>query len=354
MKFNREKTVIFWQFAFWVLFVLAGALIFSYQGTFPYYFYLVNFLIILPVYAGYSYLVVRLLIPRMLIPGRIPFFILSSITLLILFSALRLILNHFVFYRYFLPVEFRPVSWFSGEQLAVSSFWILIPFMFFIAVYYYFNWQKAEKDKELMRRKGLEVELQTLKAQLNPHFLINTLNNLYLLVLNKSDSAPALLEKIASLFRYMLYECTVPAVTLQKEIDLIRDYIELEKLRHEQEMQVNFTVKGKIDSIRIPPMLFFPLVENCFKHGTGPDVDKPGINISLDVRDDRVEFFSENRKPEITRGGARDGGVGLSNIVKRLQLLYPERHTFVTTEKMYSYSIRVTIAGMPENLSYPL
>ncbi len=352
MRITKYNLYIFWQLAFWLIFVLAGALIFSYQGTFPYYFYLVNFLLILPVYAGFSYIVVRILIPRMLIPGRIPLFIITSLLLLFIFSAFRLLLNHFVFYRFFLPVEFRPDSWFSTEHLAVSGFWILIPFMFFIAVYYFVNWQNAEKEKELMRRKGLEVELQTLKAQLNPHFLINTLNNLYMLVLNKSDNAPALLEKIAALFRYMLYECTVPTVTLQKEIALIRDYIELEKLRHVEEMEVRFTVDGSVDGTRIPPMLFFPLVENCFKHGTGTDVEDPGIDIRISVKDNIIEFHSENRKPEITRGGARDGGVGLSNIVKRLQLLYPDRHSFETTEKMYTFSVRVIVSGMPENIIY--
>ncbi|MFZ5938945.1 MAG: sensor histidine kinase [Bacteroidota bacterium] len=351
MKINRKNLQIIWQIAFWLMFVLAGALIFSYQGTFPYYFYLVNFIVILPVYAGFNYLVVRVLIPRMLLPGRVPLFILTGIISMILFSAMRLLLNHFIFYGFFLPLEFRPSSWFTADKMMLSAFWILIPCVFFIAIHYFIHWQEAEKEKERMRRRGLEVELQTLKAQLNPHFLINTLNNLYLLVLNKSDSAPALLEKIASLFRYMLYECTVPAVTLRQEIGLIEDYIALEKLRHEEQIRVALEVSGDTGSTKIPPMLFFPLVENCFKHGTGPDVEEPSISIRIAVKNNTVEFASENRKPEIIRGGSKGGGVGLSNIAKRLQLLYPGRHTFITTEKMYTFSIRVSVTGSPENVA---
>jgi len=352
MRISSKNLRLFWQLAFWLLFVLTGALIFSYQGTFPYYFYLVNFILILPVYAGFSYLVIKILIPRLLLKDRLPLFILSGLTGIILFSAIRLVMNQYIFFRFFLPVEFRPAAWFTAEQLMVSAFWLLIPCVFFISVNYFISWQEAEKEKEQMRRKGLEVELQTLKAQLNPHFLINTLNNLYLLVLNKSENAPALLEKIASLFRYMLYECTVPAVSLRQEITLIEDYIALERLRHQEDIKVLLDVSGDTGSVRIPPMLFFPLVENCFKHGTGPDVDRPEIKIRILVKEDAVEFVSENRKPEILRSGAKEGGVGLSNIVKRLQLLYPERHTFVTTERMYTYSIRVTVTGTPENIVY--
>lgn len=186
---------------------------------------------------------------------------------------------------------------------------------------YWFADQK--QNQELMQQK-LESELKFLKSQIHPHFLFNTLNNLYALTLDKSDKAPEVVVKLSDLLSYMLYECNVPRVPLDKEINLLKDYLDLEKIRYQSELKVNFDVQGRVNGKMIAPLLLIPFIENGFKHGLSKQIEKPWINILLEVEDFRLTFKVENNKPLVEKAdeAGYTEGIGLKNVKRRLDLIY--------------------------------
>jgi two-component sensor histidine kinase len=187
----------------------------------------------------------------------------------------------------------------------------------------WFETQKLKTELQLEKQSG---ELALLRSQVNPHFLFNTLNNIYSLVYKKSEDAPEAVMRMSSIMRYMLYDATTDRVPLEKEIEYLKSFIELEKLRVRHKDVVELTVSGEVEGRTIAPMLLIPFVENAFKHGAKTQAT-PAIRIELTVGPDQVRFEVSNH----VRTGAnvtRDevGGIGLNNIRRRLNLLYPGKH----------------------------
>jgi len=182
---------------------------------------------------------------------------------------------------------------------------------------------KLAKDSFVRRQQEKEAELKLLKAQLNPHFLFNTLNNLYGLSVIKSDKLPDLMLKLSDLLRYSLYETSSVLVPLEKEIKYLENYISLEKIRLEDKTEIIFEVSGNVSTIKIAPMLFIVFVENAFKHGNFKNPKTRGI-IHLFSEKDKLIFHSKNEISNQNKD--RVGGIGLENIKKRLELIYGENH----------------------------
>ena len=184
------------------------------------------------------------------------------------------------------------------------------------------------KQKELIATTNkiyLENELKYLRSQIQPHFFFNTLNNLYSLAIDKSDKAPDLILKLSDLMKYFLYETGKEFQKLEKEINYIKDYIEIEKLRYKDSLNVSFNIEGEIKNKKIRPLLLIPLVENAFKHGVRGCTSDCYITIHLKVEKSMLTFKIENpiAKTE-KRLKEQIGGIGLSNIKKRLELNYGE------------------------------
>lgn len=177
------------------------------------------------------------------------------------------------------------------------------------------------KDKE---KQFLETELNFLKSQIQPHFFFNTLNNLYSLTLQKSDKAPEVVLKLSELMSYMLYESNTPTVGLPEEINYLRNYIDLEKLRFGNRLVIDFEVCGDPDGLRIPPLLLILFVENSFKHGVRNNIGKTEINACLKIEKDFISFRIEN--PVSISDLPSSGGIGLKNVKRRLELLYGDRY----------------------------
>ncbi len=207
------------------------------------------------------------------------------------------------------------------------------------------EWVKYQREKKKLEKEKLHSELKFLKSQINPHFLFNTLNNVYSLALVKSDKTPDVILKLSEILRYMLYECNVPKVLLSKEISYIKNYLALERLRQREDVIINFNIEGKISNEMISPLLFTPFLENAFKHGINKVIEKAYVNVLLKLKGDRVLFVVENVKPEFTQEDFRkkQGGIGLSNVKKRLKLLYPNRYTLEIENTKFSYKIELTI-----------
>lgn len=175
------------------------------------------------------------------------------------------------------------------------------------------------------KQAALEAELNALKAQVHPHFLFNTLNNLYALSLNQSPKSPQIILGLSGLLRYMLYECNTDKVLLEREVFMMQQYIKLEKLRYEDRIDISFNINGNLKDKLIAPLLILPFIENAFKHGTSEKTGQVWINIDITVKGESFKLKVANSKPEkkITAGENNEGHIGLKNAVKRLDLLYP-------------------------------
>ncbi len=207
------------------------------------------------------------------------------------------------------------------------------------------DWYRHMRDRQVLATEQMQSELRFLKSQINPHFLFNTLNNLYALTLKKDDKAPDIVLKLSEMMRYMLYECNEKQVLLAKEVSYIHNYLELERLRQGRNVEIRFDVKGHIGDQRIAPLLFIPFVENCFKHGLGQHIEKGFVHIALQLDGQHVEFFVENSKaPALPRQRhPRSGGIGLANVRRRLDLLYPGAYSLDIHDNPDTYTVRLKI-----------
>ena len=178
----------------------------------------------------------------------------------------------------------------------------------------------AEREKQLVEEK-LQSELRFLRAQTNPHFLFNTLNNLYHLARKHSDSTPDAILKLSGMMRFMLYECTAPRIRLSQEVAVIRDYLDLERLRYGSRLDLGFQVDVDDEGQLIAPLLLLPFVENAFKHGASENRGNTWVRIFLLLENGALSFQVENAK-DPSEGIAADG-IGLKNVKRQLELLYP-------------------------------
>jgi LytS/YehU family sensor histidine kinase len=179
------------------------------------------------------------------------------------------------------------------------------------------QWLQSEKEK-------VTAQLQVLKAQLHPHFLFNTLNNIYAFSLYNSPKTPQMILKLSSLLSYMLYDCKAEEVLLEKEVAVMKDYIGLEQERYGDKIDISVNIEGDILDKFISPLLILPFLENAFKHGTSEQLEKPWLSVNIAVRDYQLKCKVVNSKNETVP--FRQDGVGIENIKKRLQYLYPGQH----------------------------
>ena len=208
------------------------------------------------------------------------------------------------------------------------------------------DWVRHLREKQELQTQTMQSELRFLKSQINPHFLFNTLNNLYALTLKKSDKAPEIVIKLSEMMRYMLYECNEKRVLLSKEVNYLRNYLDLERLRQGKNVEINFSVDGEVSDQKIAPLMFIPFLENSFKHGLNNHISKGFVNINLNVEDNIVNLFIENSKPEtlpIRDNQRKSGGIGLVNVRRRLNLLYPNQYELNIGDNPTTYAVNLQI-----------
>lgn len=195
------------------------------------------------------------------------------------------------------------------------------------AISLYRKHYKTREREQVLHQEKLASELKFLRQQTNPHFLFNTLNNLYGLARRESPTTAQALLQLSKLMRYMLYDASVQLIALQKEIEILYDYIGLEKLRYGSRLKIALEIEGDIDDKKIAPLLLLPLVENAFKHGAGESTQNPCIHITLSCRDSNLYFKVVNSVEQVKR--QEHEGIGLSNLKRQLALQYPD-HRFQT------------------------
>ena len=207
------------------------------------------------------------------------------------------------------------------------------------------DWVRYLREKQELQTQTMQSELRFLKSQINPHFLFNTLNNLYALTLKKSDKAPEIVIKLSEMMRYMLYECNEKSVLLSKEVNYLKNYLDLERLRQGKNVEIRFDIKGNIGDLQIAPLMFIPFLENSFKHGLNNHISKGFVDIRLNVEEKNIHFYIENSKPDSLpiQDHRRSGGIGLVNIHRRLNLLYPNQYQLEIDDNPNSYAVNLQI-----------
>jgi two-component system LytT family sensor kinase len=198
------------------------------------------------------------------------------------------------------------------------------------------------KVKEELNKKNYEMELALIKNQINPHFLFNTLNNIDVMITKDAAKASVYLNKLSDIMRFMLYETKAESIPLSKELTYIEKYVELQKIRTSNSSYVNYKINGDADDLMIAPMLFIPFIENAFKHTEDKKLED-AININIHITKEKIIFDCENRFIEESQNKADINGLGNELIKKRLELLYPKRHTLEVNTKGQVYSVRLTI-----------
>lgn len=238
--------------------------------------------------------------------------------------------------------DFSSVNEVLQNQMAYSTGSVFL----FGIVRHAYNYQQLKQAAQQLRIQKQEAELNYLKSQTNPHFLFNTLNNIYALTRDKSDRAPESVLRLSKILRFMLYEAGGNYISIEQELKIIDDYIALEKLRYDDTLQVDFNYNVEDKGQSLPPLLLMPLVENAFKHGVSETRHRPFVNVHLSVAQRRLVFVVKNSTGDDPEERRVKENIGLSNLRRQLQLLYTDYHLAVQQETpVFVATLKINLAS---------
>ncbi|MBT1703625.1 sensor histidine kinase [Chryseosolibacter indicus] len=227
----------------------------------------------------------------------------------------------------------------------VSTLWDTLSFLIFTGmIRFTLDWFDLENKKKQLENEKLVAELNYLKAQINPHFLFNTLHNLNYLVYSGSKKSTEVIIKLSNIMRYMIYDANRDKVPLKKEIEYMNDYVLLESIRLNEVFKITFDIKGNVHEQEISPLIMITFLENAFKHGVSDQEKDCWINVSLHVTDTSIEYKVSNKKINNSIQHKLKSGFGLENVKKRLQLSYPDAHDLkiIDADSVYQVSLTLT------------
>lgn len=207
-------------------------------------------------------------------------------------------------------------------------------------------WYVKEQQNLELQKQNIAAQLNVLKAQVHPHFLFNTLNNIYAHTQTAAPSAAKLVLGLSDLLRHILYECNQESVPLQKELKLLHDYILLEKVRYDDRLDITVDIPDQTDGYFIAPLLLLPFIENCFKHGTSAMIEQPWIHLAITVHENKLNMKLVNGK---SPASGTNAGIGIVNVKQRLDLLYPGRYTLqlFNEETMFIVNLKLELERAP-------
>ena len=275
--------------------------------------------LVLPFYILYS----RIIVPKFLFAKRYYAFGLISIVFLILVHTILFLLNNIALT--IVPDESKHFFYNTYNTIIREIAWILINSCLAIAIAYLKSKLDEEDAVDALKKENIFYKLRYFRTQLNPHFLFNTLNSIYSLSLNKTDKTPEVVIRLSDIMRFLIYECNEEKIQLNKEIEFIRNYIEIEKIRYDADIQ--FSVEGNTDGVMIEPFLFISFIENGFKHAIDNSFAKPFIYITLKIEPDQITLnVINNTSLELEAQSKKIQGKGLQNSKSILELLYPHSY----------------------------
>jgi LytS/YehU family sensor histidine kinase len=251
--------------------------------------------------------------------------------------------NYYIIYPLYFPQALK-MPLFSWGKLLVE-FVNLYVITGLYALYYFIRyWYEERQRVQDLLQQNTRAELDLLKAQVQPHFVFNTLNNIYATAWKTSPETATLIAHLSGFLDYNLYHTSRDKVALTAEIDYIKHYIELQKNRYGSKVDASVNVFGNINDLQIAPLLLLPLVENCFKHGVGDSIIKGWVRIDVSREAEKFSVMIENSRDEVTEQVKPNmGGIGLANVRKRLGLIYPHQHDLKIIEGLNSYLVILKI-----------
>jgi two-component system, LytTR family, sensor histidine kinase AlgZ len=265
---------------------------------------------------------VYMAVPRLLLKGKVWQFL-----VLVLFWAVAGVYinagyRSFVYVpvQQFIGFSYIPVKGFQPHSYLCMTTSIASPMI----IKFFKLWTIRQKAWMLAQQEKISAQLQFLKAQLHPRFLLNTLNNIYSFALHNSPKTPQMVLRLSSLLSYILYDCKAEEVLLEKEVEMMKNYIELEKERYGEKIDISINIEGDIQDKYISPLLMLPFLENAFKHGTSENLERPWMSVDIAVKDHTLKCKVVNSKNEFAP--FQDNGVGINNVEKRLEFLYPGKY----------------------------
>lgn len=213
-------------------------------------------------------------------------------------------------------------------------------------------WYMKEQRNMELQKENMASQLQLLKAQIHPHFLFNTLNNIYSYTQTTSPTAAKMVTGLSDLLRFILYEGSKPLIPLSKELNMVQDYINLEEFRYGNKLELHVDIPSQTNDLYIAPLLLLPLVENSFKHGTSNILEKPWINLNIDIKDKQMQMKLINGKVHQAETKPSDTGIGIQNVQKRLNLLYPGKHelTIINENEVFIVNLKVELEQQEKNI----
>jgi sensor histidine kinase YesM len=256
--------------------------------------------------------------------------------------------NHLLFDKlidYILPGYYF-ISYYSFGDLVKFFFVYIFLITLLDLSWEWFQLQETRHRMTVLEKEKISAELKALTNQVNPHFLFNSLTVLYSLALRKSTETPDAVIKLSDILRYVIYESAGVEVPLKSEVDLLHNYIDLQRYRIDPSTNIRFTTAIENEHIPIVPMLFLPLLENSFKHGVKGDISGTFVHMDLKSENGMITFRIENNKTRALPADGTPGGVGLKNIQERLKLMYDNRFSFSITETDSSFAVTLQVKPM--------
>lgn len=344
---QRKKLILF-HVLFWVIVYLKGNVLFLTSQGLSVKFQSLNILsaefaitmgylsITMLAFYGAYMIVKKILVQRKFIPA-----VLYVLLLLVSLIAFRAFIE-FAIFKPFLNYNNYPANssalWKYFIPNVIFYYWDFV--IYGTALAFFMHWLSVERARREQESLTKTAQLSFLQSQINPHFLFNTINDIYALSLKKSDKTPGALMQLSGLLRYALYDNKDPLVPLHKELNYIRNYLELQRTGYDNIFYVDFETEGEPDRWQVPPMILLPFVENACKHGVTNDCEHPVV-IRLKTDFHKLLFQVTNRVRLVEKDS--EGGIGIGNIQKRLELLYPDHHQLHIKAEQDSFSIELQI-----------
>lgn len=355
MKINLQgilepRNRVLSHFIFWISYVILFSLLFgsTYEG---YQRGLIEVINTLPVEILATYLTLYVIIPKLLDKKQyLAFGLVFAVSGIAFGYMARGLLHLWYVPKYFPNYDYEAYPLYNIGKAAKNMVNLYSVVFAAAAIKLLKRNYQNEKIAEQLQKEKLDSELNFLKSQIHPHFLFNTLNNLYALTLQNSPKSSEVVLKLSNLLDYMLYDCNADQVLISKEIKQIENYISLERLRYDQGLEISFTASGDLAGKSIPPLLILPFVENTFKHGITRNIDETFISIDLSLKNNLLNLRVENGKSKEESPVER--GFGLKNVKRRLELLYGNRAKLQIFDEADTFMIVLKIKLNEDSLSY--
>jgi two-component system LytT family sensor kinase len=333
----KRNWQIFWHVIFWVSLVSYFTYVTHNESKISNEALIVIFGIYSTINIGLFYLNYLYLIPKFLDKKKYRYYTFAQITVIMVFAlgkyGIALLFKQDILVHDGKQTPF--LTYFIGSGLT-NIFFLFLSTALKFGVDWFLN-ERVQRDLENQR---LSAELAFLKSQINPHFLFNSLNSIYSLAYQKSDTTPEAILKLSEIMRYMLYESNDNKVELAKELQYLQNYIDLQKIRFGNKAFVDLKITGEVGDQKIVPLLLIAFIENAFKHGVANDPNKP-IILLINLDGTNLHFYTENKKHMNNRD--TEGGIGLQNVKRRLDLLYPGKYKLDIKDTQDTYTCELSL-----------